>query len=278
MTQLADLFNPQVLTAMVSAQLPKRIAFSGIAPIDTTLQGQPGNTVTLPRYKYIGDAQDVAEGAQIDMESLTVATQTATIKKAGIGIMLTDEAVLSAYGDPQNEAVRQIAMSLASKVDNDVLATAKTATLQMTDSVDLDLPDKASAKFIDNVSDFNSEQNDTATGVLFLNPKDANALRKLAGSDWTRSSELGDTIITSGNFGELFGWEINRTRKLAQGEYILALPGAMKTYIKRNAMIETARDIKAGLTNITGNEHYVTAIVDDSKILYGKTASAPSAG
>jgi len=38
-TLLANLVDPEVLAPMISAQLPKAIKFSGIAPIDTTLTG-----------------------------------------------------------------------------------------------------------------------------------------------------------------------------------------------------------------------------------------------
>lgn len=67
LTQLEQMIDPQVLADMISANLPKAIRFSAIAPIDTTLESRPGSTVTVPRYEYIGDAKDVAEGASIDM-------------------------------------------------------------------------------------------------------------------------------------------------------------------------------------------------------------------
>lgn len=80
-TLLANLVDPEVLAPMISAQLPKAIKFSGIAPIDTTLTGQPGSTITVPKFKYIGDAVDVAEGAKIDYTKLTTETAQYTIKK-----------------------------------------------------------------------------------------------------------------------------------------------------------------------------------------------------
>lgn len=275
-TMLAQMIDPEVMGQMLQAQLPKAVRFTSIAPIDTTLQGQAGDTITLPRYKYIGDAQDVAEGGAIQYNQLTTTTQKVVLKKAGIGVELTDEAVLSGYGDPAGEATRQIGLSIASKVDNDILTEAKKATLVVNHAIDLDLPDQISAQLIDNTSDFNYESDDTQTGVLFLNPKDANALRKLATDNWTRATDLGDNILVNGSFGELFGWQIVRTRKLAQGYGLAVLPGAMKTYLKRGVNLETDRDIDHKLTKVNADEIYAVAIVNDAKIVQIKPASASS--
>lgn len=49
-TKLANLVNPEVMAAMVSAKLPKKIKFSPIAKIDSTLVGRPGDTITVPKY------------------------------------------------------------------------------------------------------------------------------------------------------------------------------------------------------------------------------------
>ncbi len=61
-TKLSNLVKPEVMAPMVSAKLPKKIKFSTIAAVDTTLTGIAGDTITVPKYEYIGDAEDVAEG------------------------------------------------------------------------------------------------------------------------------------------------------------------------------------------------------------------------
>ncbi|MFU0764953.1 MAG: hypothetical protein ACFWTU_09105 [Leuconostoc mesenteroides] len=75
--------------------------------------------------------KDVAEGAAIDYEKLTNSTDTFTVKKAGKGVQLTDESVLSGYGDPVGEATRQITMAIAAKLDNDTVATAAKSRLKL---------------------------------------------------------------------------------------------------------------------------------------------------
>ena len=90
MTKLTNMVDPEVMAGMISAQLENLIRFSPLARIDNTLVGQPGSTVTVPSFKYIGDATDVAEGTAIDIALLETSTEPFTIKKAGRGIEITE--------------------------------------------------------------------------------------------------------------------------------------------------------------------------------------------
>ncbi|MGR8826862.1 N4-gp56 family major capsid protein [Leuconostoc citreum] len=270
LTTLEQMIDPEVMGEMILAQLPKAIKFGAIAPIDDTLSGRPGDTITVPRWKYIGDAQDVAEGGAIDYEQLTNSTDTFTVKKAGKGIKLTDESVLSGYGDPVGEGTRQITMSIAAKVDNDTLATASKArlTLSSADFTKLDFIDQIEAAFIDDTSDNNFEGDDAnAQGIIYMNPKDVNKVRKAAAQDWERATALGDAILSTGVFGGVLGWQFIRSRKVPVGSAVVAKAGAMKTYLKRAVQAEKERDIDHKLTKFNADMHYGVAIYDDTKLL-----------
>lgn len=269
---------PEVMAAMISAQLPKEIRFTPIATVDSTLVGQPGDTITTPRFKYIGDAEDVAEGGAIQYKQLTTTNDKTTIKKAGIGIQLTDETLLTAYGDPRSESAKQIAMSIASKVDNDVLAKALEAPLTVTtDVTKLDMIDQIETAFNDDDNPLNTEGSAAVTGTLFMNPNDVSKLRKAAADDWTRATDLGDSILISGTFGELLGWQIVRSRKIKAGQALAVKPGAMRITMKRGVVAETARDIDHKLTKLNADEHYGVSIADDSKILVVNPTAAADA-
>jgi len=273
-TGLANLIDPEVMADLIEAQLPKAIKFSAIAPLDTTLVGVPGSTLTVPSYKYIGDADEVAEGAAIEYSNLEQTKRTMTIKKAAKGVEITDEAVLSGLGDPVGEGQRQVRMAIASKIDNDILATALKAPLKLTADIDLDLIDKLEATFTD-APDAIEDNNISTTGVLFVSYKDAAKLRKLAGQDWTRPTQLGDDILVKGLFGELLGWEIVRSMKLEQNQFVAVKPGALKTYLKRDIFAEVGRDIDHKVTKFNADEHYGVAIYNDALLVASTTV--PSA-
>ncbi|MBC2318778.1 N4-gp56 family major capsid protein [Listeria booriae] len=258
-TKIADLINPEVMGDMISAELPKMIKFSGVAPVDTTLQGQPGDTITLPKYKYIGDAIDVAEGAAIDYAKLETTTGEAKIKKAAKGVSFTDESVLSGYGDPIGEGTRQVTMSIASKIDNDIVEELKKAPLTVSSNA-------SSIDVIDEIETVFDDEDDN-TGILFMSYPDASALRKEAAGNWTRATDLGDNILVKGVFGEVLGWKIVRTKKLEEGEALAVKPGAAKTYLKRGLMPESERDITHKLTKFNADQHYVVTLHDETKVV-----------
>ena len=108
-TKLNNMINPEVLASMVDGELEFAIKFAPIATIDKTLVGRPGNTVSLPAYRMIGEAEDVAEGEAIPVEALATESVDVKVKKAGKGVRLTDEAILSGYGDPLGQASKQLA-------------------------------------------------------------------------------------------------------------------------------------------------------------------------
>lgn len=257
-TKIADLINPEVMADMISASLPAAIRFSPLADLDYTLEGRPGDTITVPRYKYVGDAEDVAEGEAMVAVKLETTSDTATVKKAGKAVELTDESVLSGYGDPIGEAEGQIGKSIAAKVDNDTLEALKGTTLTYVDGTawNLDTVDAAIDKFDDE---------DQEPMVLIVSPKTAAALRKAAADAWDRASDLGDEIIVKGTYGGLLGAQVVRSRKVEDNEGYLAKRGALKIYAKRGMEVESDRDILKKTTVITGDQHYVVHLYDDSK-------------
>lgn len=258
MTMMANMVNPEVLKDMISAELEDAIRFAPLARIDRTLQGQPGNTVTVPRFEYIGDAEDVAEGVEMGTAVLTTSTQQATIKKAGKAVELTDESVLSGYGDPIGEAGKQLRMSIANKIDNDALDALSTTTLTSNASGGLTVEAVEAAQDL-----FNDE--DQEAMVLICSPKAAAQLRKDAAQNWTRQSDLGDRMLVSGVFGEVLGAQVVRSRKLDDKTAYLVKRGALAIYLKRDVAVESDRNILAKTTVISADEHYGVVLEDESK-------------
>lgn len=264
-TKLEQMVNPEVMAPMVSAKLEAAIKFAPLASIDRTLQGRAGDTVTLPKFAYIGDAADVAEGEAIPLEQMATSTTQVSVKKAGKGVELTDESVLSGYGDPIGEATKQLGMSIANKIDNDILTTLDTITPAMTVGdgtavLSADLVADALVKFGE---DIDGEK------VLMIAPGQLAQLRK--SEDWIKATDIGADILIKGTVGMIHGCQVVLSNKIkaAGGAYTnyIIKPGALSIYLKREIQIETDRDIIHKTTVITADKHYTTHIADDAKAI-----------
>lgn len=258
MTKLTNMVDPEVMADIISAELENQIRFAPLARVDKTLVGQPGSTVTVPKFKYIGDAAAVAEGEAIDIALLETSTEPFTISKVGKGAEITDEAVLSGLGDPIGEATKQLGLSIANKIDNDVLTALGTTALEYTAGTAWDIDTISGA-----IDIFNDE--DDKPMVLLINSKDASALRKSVAGDWDKASDLGDEVLVKGTYGGVLGAQVIRSNKLEVGTAYLVKAGALAIYMKRDVAVETARDIEKKTTIITADEHYGAHLYDESK-------------
>lgn len=257
-TKLSDMVNPQVMGDMISAELPNKIKFYPLATVDTRLQGRPGSTLRVPKFAYIGAAADVAEGDDMNVEKLESSYADFAIKKAGKGVEITDEAVLSGLGDPLGEAKNQLTMAIADKIDGDLVTALEGATLkhEKAGTFDLNVVSDGLDKFTDE---------DDEAKVMVMHPLDASVLRKAATDSWQRASDLTDRIITNGTYGSILDCQVVRSRRVKRGLAHVVKPGALAIFMKRNVEVEDDRDIVAKSTVITADEHYGTYLYDESK-------------
>ena len=277
-TKLAELINPEVMADMISAKIPKKIRVAPFAKVDSTLQGVPGDTITVPSYSYIGDAADVAEGAEVTIEKMSTATKQATIKKAMKGVGLTDEAVLSGYGNPVGEANNQLAMSIASKLDNDAMDALMTATL----TYDGSAAQIAYNGIVDAIDVFEEEVN--TEKVMFINPKQVTQLRKDA--NFLSADKYTSGVMVSGEIGKIANTRIVPSKKvtLDSGSAYYTCPivkleqddetedelPAMTIYLKRDTNVETERKPRSRTTEITADKFYTVALTNEAKVVLAK--------
>lgn len=205
-TKIVDLINPEVMADMISAKVPKKLVVLPFAKVDTTLQGRSGDTITVPQYAYIGDAADVAEGVAADTVKLTAGTTTVTVKKAMKAVTLTDEAVLSGYGDPVGETNNQLGKSIASKEDNDALDALMGAQLAYDGSGSV----IKYSGVVDAVDIFEEEVN--SDKVIFVHPKQVTQLRK--DSDFISADKYTGDVVMTGEIGKIANCRVVPSKKV----------------------------------------------------------------
>ena len=288
LTKIEDLIVPEVMADMISAKVEAKVIISKIAKVDTTLQGQPGNEVTVPQYKYIGDAEDVAEGVAMGTAKLETGSTKFTIKKAGKGVSITDEAILSGYGDPVGEANKQLALAIANKIDNDVVEVINKEYALGTAEDGVQLIYDGSTKVISYAGVVDAEdlfdEETSSDKILYVHPKQMTQLRKDA--DFISADKYDGNVMTSGEVGKIGTCRVVRSKKVklnsegtAYLNPIVKLTNDAETeedapavtiYLKRDTQVERERKADAGLTNIFTNKHYGVALTNTTKVVLAK--------
>lgn len=269
-TMLANLLDPQVVADLVDKKLINYIRFAPLAEVDNTLVGRPGDTITLPWFNYIGAADDLTEGSAISAVALTTGSASVQIKEAGKGVEITDTAILSGYGDPYGQAAKQVVLSMADKVDIDLLTILSGISSAMTYSTDastsaIAVPD------ISNALELFGEDID-GQKVLLASPKLYTAIRNT--KDWAPASEFAADALVRGSVGQIFGCNVIVTNRLKgaagtgldENAYIVK-PGALRLFLKRDSLVETDRDILKRINVITVTKHYAAYLYNAAKAI-----------
>lgn len=282
----------------------------------------------------IGDAEDVAEGVAIGTTVLTASTTQAQVKKAAKAAELTDESVLSGLGDPMGQAVNQLTMSIAAKVDNDGYDALCGASLVYNGTGAI----IAYNGVVDANALFDDENDDGLEKIMFINPAQEATLRKDA--NFMSKDKYPLEVVMNGTIGAIAGAQVVKSKKVKRVEYEIdntsgtitivddetdedsthkhldtvrditlgspkigdkiaaaaaayyACPivvvdandpnedasadgvgedeSALAIYMKREAQIETDRDILRKTTVISADEHYTVVLANESKVVLAK--------
>ena len=271
-----DVFDPQVVSDMINAKVAAKAVMSGYTKVDSTLQGTPGSTVTVPRWGYIGEAKDYAEGQPIDTTKMAFTTAQYGIKKIGQGVMLTDEAQLSGYGNPMGTATNQIALSITEKLDNDrvdVLYESKNVCDQTSAAI------KYSA-IVDAIDMFNEEED--SRKVILIHSKQKTQLRK--DPDFLSADKFQSGVMVSGAIGRVAGCDVvvSNKVKMEEGVYfnpIIKLTNDSETeddlpaityFLKRGNLVEHDREVGVG-DKIICTAYGMPALANEAKVVILKT-------
>lgn len=206
-TKMQNMINPEVMGDMLDAKIEAQLKLTPYAKVDTTLQGVPGDTKTVPSWNYIGDAEDVAEGEEVEATKMAASSETFTIKKAMKSVSITQESINSGLGDPVGQAETQLAKSIAGKVDNDVLEAVYKG--QMTSG---DGTEKISYNGLVDASTKFEDEEDGIEKVLFINPAQEGTILK--DSNFISADKYAPGVMVNGAIGKVAGCQVKKSKKV----------------------------------------------------------------
>lgn len=282
-TMMENMINPEVMGDMINAKIEALAKITPYAKVDTTLQGVPGDTKTVPSWNYIGDAEDVAEGVEVGLTQMTASSTTFTIKKAMKAVGITQEAVNSGLGNPIGQAESQLAKAIVGKVDNDVLAAALTATTVAGDGTAAIGYDG----IVDAVTKFEDEE-DGIDKVMFISPKQEATLLK--DPDFLSADKFVSGVAVNGAIGKIAGCWIKKSNKIkaasgvftnpiiklepdsAETEYTEDELPALTIFLKKDTTVDAEWFPKKQQTDITACKYYGVALTNAAKVVLAKFA------
>lgn len=262
-TLLQDLFVPEVVADAIDKKLVDAIRFAPLAVIDNTLVGRAGDELTMASYEYIGDAVDVAEGADIPIAKLSQDTEKVKVSKIGKAVEFSDEALLSgANNDIAEEAAKQVVIAVNSKLEADLIEEMSTKAV-LTSELSL-----AGGNITHGIADALSKFGEDIDGekVLLVSPAVYTALVKSDG--WIPNTEAGANIIMNGTVGSIFGAQVVLSNRLtSRNEAYIIKPGALRIVMKRNTLVEFDRDILSEMNYIKASKLFAPYVYDKSKVI-----------
>ena len=271
-----DVFDPEVVSDMINAKVEKKAVMKGYVKVNTTLQGVPGSEVTIPRWGYIGAAEDLVEGQPIDSTKMAFTTAKYGIKKIGKGVMLTDEAQMCGYGNPIGTATAQIAMSIDEKLDNDEVDVMYESKNVFDGSASV----IKYTSIVDGVDMFGEEED--SNKVIFIHSKQKTQLRK--DPDFLSADKFQPGVLRDGVIGRIAGCDVKVSNKvkLEDGVYynpIVKLNNDAETeddmpaityFLKRGNLVEHKRHVGVG-DEIVCTAHGMPSMTNEAKIVILKT-------
>ncbi|WP_139992832.1 N4-gp56 family major capsid protein [Kurthia sp. Dielmo] len=268
-TQASDLVDPEVMAPAIAGKMENAIKFTKYADLDTTLVGQPGSTITRPKYGYIGAAEDLTEGVPMDTSKMSMTTTEVAVKETGKAVEITEKAIITNVGGTVGEAERQLAIAMADKVEIDYIAALDTALQTVGGSP------TTPAKILEAVTVFDSEGD--LDLVLFMNPADYTTLVQ---NLLTVGGTVQERALTSGQVSELLGLKaIERSRRVAAGKGYLQIysttapeesedpASAVEIVLKQDVGVNKDADILKRTVVIAANRHYVVNLKDDKGVV-----------
>ncbi len=283
-TKLNDIVNPQVMGDMITAKIEAQCKITPYAKTDTTLVGVPGDTKTVPAWNYIGDAEDVAEGGEVETTKLTASSTTFKIKKAMKSVAISQEAINSGLGNPIGQAETQLAKSIVGKVDNDLITAAYGCTNTYDGSSDV-----IGYKSIVNAVCMFEDEEDGIDKVMFIHPKQETAL--LQDPDFLSADKFTSGVAVNGAIGKIAGCWIKKSKKVklssgayqcpiiklepdsAETEYTEDELPALTIFLKKDTSVDAEWFPKKQQHDITAAKYYGVALTNAAKVVIAKFAA-----
>lgn len=281
---MANTINQNVIVPEVYAQLVReKIAGKcKVAQFMVTLgdlHGKVGETLTMPKWGYIGDAVDWDINTPMDKTQMKQTSTTATIKAVQApAVEVSDYDNEVELGNAIEEASNQQALGVARKYDTDAIACALESPLKYQLATKNEITQTELIAMLGLYGDDRDSADFDAIVVHSSFAPSFYTMDMFVKRDLTMTAD-GNGIAVNGCIGTFLNIPVVLSDRCydatnQEGFVLMMKKGAISIIPKEEPFAETARDASIRKTTIYLSQFYAMALTDDEAIVYAKKVLA----
>ena len=278
---MANTINTNVIVPDVYAQLVRdkiagKVKVAQFLVNLGDLHGKVGETLTMPKWSYIGDAKDWNINTPMDTTQMKQTSTKATIKAIQApAVKVADYDNEVELGNAIEEASNQQAIAVGRKYDTDAIACALTSPLKYKLGAKNTVTQDEMIAMLGLYGDDRDSADFDAIVVSSLFAPSFYKMDMFTSRERTMTKD-GNGIAVNGVIGEFLGIPVVLSDRLydstnTEGFILVMKKNAISIIPKENPFAETSRDASLRQTTIYLSQFYAMALTDDEAIVFAKT-------
>ena len=277
---MANTINTNVIVPDVYAQLVRdkiagKVKVAQFLVNLGDLHGKVGETLSMPKWSYIGDAKDWAINTPMEVTQMKQTETKATIKAIQApAVKVADYDNEVELGNALEEASNQQAIGVARKYDTDAIACALTSPLKYQLATKNTVTQDEMIAMLGLYGDDRDSADFDAICISSLFAPSFYKMDMFTSRERTMTKD-GNGIAVNGVIGEFLGIPVVLSDRLydstnTEGFILVMKKNAISIIPKESPFAETSRDASLRQTTIYLSQFYAMALTDDTAIVVAK--------
>lgn len=267
---------PSVYASLVREKITGKVKVAQFLVNLGDLHGKVGETLTMPKWGYIGDATDWNINTPMDSTQMSQTTTTATIKAIKApAVKVADYDDEVELGNAIEEAASQQAVAVGRKYDTDAIACALTSPLKYQLATKNTVTQNEMISILGLYGDDRDSADFDAIVIHSSFAPSFYAMDMFTSREKTMTKD-GNGITVNGCIGYFLDIPVVLSDRLydstnTEGFILVMKKNAISIIPKENPFAEASRDASLRQTTIYLSQFYAMALTDDTAVVFAKT-------
>ena len=271
---------PAVYAELVREKIAGKVKVAQFAEnLGALVDKEVGETITFPKWQYIGDASDITPGTAMTSVAMQQTTDTAEIKMiAAPGVKVYDYDNMTALGRAIDEAASQQAEAIARKLDTDLIADAQTTPFKKQIATKGVITED---ELLDCLALYGDDRDTADFHAIVAHSSFAKSFYKMNGfvkKDITYVAE-GNGIVINGVIGSYMGIPVGLSDRLydntnTEGFLLFIKKNSLGYMPKEEPFVESERSAATRSTTVYTSQVYATKLMADDGVVIAKKVVA----